>query len=298
LGSIRETLNVEEELARLQQHPDPGLREAYKSVPLYLRDLLTNVALRYVDHPGTHAEFVTRLIADGDHDVDFVTVNYDTYLERAIEDAFGRRFTDQGGYVAGSRGPSAAGFRLFKLHGSIDWWASFAESGDIIPNDPRSWWIEQFAKLDLRTWRPEYVVIKRDVKESYGLCERSGRGVSALFPAITAPLVAKGQDSLVLPGLHREYLEHMISISQKLLIIGCGGLDHDMSDLLARNIQTLELVHFVGLGPETEASLNRFRERIPCFGQASIKAFADGFRAYVRDEGFRQFIEAPSRSGW
>ncbi len=86
---------IEEALRHYTNHKDPDLREKFKHVPPYLRDLLQECSHNYVEEPGSYIQLITELLAEHPHNVLFMTLNYDDLLERALTLLRGWTFSDR-----------------------------------------------------------------------------------------------------------------------------------------------------------------------------------------------------------
>lgn len=92
-------------------------RKQYWEVPLFLQELLGEVSRRYVINGVTRFETLINAVIDSPYQrVMFVTVNYDLFLERALERITGVIFEDLRAYF-----PPSQKWSLVKLHGSVTW---------------------------------------------------------------------------------------------------------------------------------------------------------------------------------
>ena len=115
------------------------LREHYKHVPPYLRDLLMMCSYEYTPYPSSYIQLVQALLAEKPSDVLFIVLNYDDLLEQALYRFTGGeiRFESLDDYVRADRP-----VKLVKLHGSINWfkpigsvsgdWKSLVERSDVL----------------------------------------------------------------------------------------------------------------------------------------------------------------------
>ena len=72
---------AEEQLRGYAQHGDQRIREAFKQVPAYLRDLLFAFSQQYTAVAGSYVRLAKRLLADAQYGVLFLSLNYDNLLE-------------------------------------------------------------------------------------------------------------------------------------------------------------------------------------------------------------------------
>ena len=110
--------DLEKELRRISKHPDDLMREHYKHVPPYLRDLLMMCSYNYTSYPSCYVQLVQALLAEEPSDVLFLVLNYDDMLEQALYQftSGGIKFESLDGYVKTSHQA-----KVVKLHRSINW---------------------------------------------------------------------------------------------------------------------------------------------------------------------------------
>ena len=97
-------LSLEEALRGYANHNNAQIREHFKHIPAYLRDLIYRTSNQYVDIPSCYVHLVHSLLADYEHQVLFLTLNYDDLLEKALfRFDQGLMFSDLGDYTAGNR---------------------------------------------------------------------------------------------------------------------------------------------------------------------------------------------------
>ena len=283
------TLNLEEKLREYAFHPNPLFRASFKYVPLYLRDLLHSVSRNYVDFPSTHSQLVQLLLEDPTHEVAFITLNYDDFLERALE-AFNpaHMFRHISDYI-----DEQHGYQVFKLHGSIDWYAPIGGRDET--GADRVHWDQCFEALDLRDWRPGPIHVQRDMDASqlFGLSLEGS--VYPMYPVLTAPLAGKSPEEVVCPHDHVDALRSFLQDCRKFLVLGCSGLDEDLLQILGNCINESRVLHVVA---ETEdavrASADRFQGCSRAFQFGSpVVAFGGGFRGYVGSDAIREFMSIP-----
>ncbi|MBI2767146.1 MAG: SIR2 family protein [Chloroflexi bacterium] len=278
---------LEERLSQLLNHHNVYMRRAFKAIPLYLRDLLSACSLQYVPHPETYARLVVGLIADHPHQVDFLTLNYDTLLEQALSAFTQHAFNAFEHYI------SSPEFSIVKLHGSINWWGAMAIRGSQPPN-PTGWWAASLDALDLRNWVPEpddSAVMEVPGPAQYFVATLRDERVAAMYPLITAPLIEKTALSFRCPPPHVDRARQALEQCDKVLIIGCSGWDSHVLELMNTTLTGRPLVSFVGAGTLTGDAWNRFIDSVPALAlNASI--FDQGFKAYVSSSHFRAFLEA------
>lgn len=79
-------MNIEAKLREYAEHADPRIRNHFRQVPPYLRDLMNAVVLSFTPGgalPGTHLRLVANLLAIQARFA-FIDLNYDDYLEMSL----------------------------------------------------------------------------------------------------------------------------------------------------------------------------------------------------------------------
>lgn len=271
------TLPLEQKLRDYSQHKDPRVRQHFRQIPPYLRDLLAMVSASYTSNPAGYIQLVKGLIADHPHEVLFVSLNYDTMLEQALysfDHSF--EFNSYEHYIERSRKCT-----VVKPHGSSDWMSRLGPTH-------RAGWNEWVENIDL------------DRIDRYWAMERTTAPISEIiiddqhvYPTITAPLADKMVTELNCPSSHTEHLRQFAAECEKYLIIGTSGLDGDVLEILKTSVSEVESIEYVGLA-DTELTRSRFEEVIPQFRNPPRlpKLHTDGFQAYVGSESFQTFLSS------
>lgn len=109
-------IDVESALRKYAEHTDSQIREQFKHIPPYLRDLIYRASTGYTSIPSCYVRLVVELLAERPHEVLFLLLNYDNLLETALSQ-FSPKFTFNNieDYV-----PIEQNFMVVKLHGSIN----------------------------------------------------------------------------------------------------------------------------------------------------------------------------------
>src|SRR5205814_2142345 len=113
-------------------------------IPLYLRDVLQRCSASFVESPNTYVHMLQTLANDEPHDVAIITTNYDTLIESALVKVTGASITTMDGYLE-NRG----GVKLFKLHGSVNWFTPIGEGRTSAQGFRDNWWKDLVHSLDL-----------------------------------------------------------------------------------------------------------------------------------------------------
>ncbi len=272
-----DAFDLEAALREMASDDDERIRRHFKEVPLYLRDLLHLVEERYVTYPTTHVEFLTVMKPDVRVNAAFITLNYDRYIERALQSFDPRcQFADIDSYW---RNPT----KLFKIHGSIDW---------AVPmnREPTDW---KQALWDFDPTQRTEEVLKVGPPPSLRSRDWTGgpNGNWHLYPVLTAPLAKKGDEDIVCPPRHREALNDFLHDCRCYLIVGSSGLDNDLLDLLRNQAAVADVLHVVAGDPEqAEQSYQRYRD-VPQLRTANWAALGGGFMNYVRSKAFNKFLK-------
>lgn len=270
--------NLEEKLREFAYHDDDHIRDAFKEVPPYLRDVLWEVSRHYVEMPGTHIELASRLVAQQPHHTLFLSLNYDTFLETALS-FFGNSYGSISGYVSKGLRPM-----VIKLHGSINWFRLIRETRG-------GSWEKALQDLNINDLPGEDVLVKNDITQAKAADENG----EFIYPVLTAPLVGKDASNFVCPPSHVRAAKAFLADCRKFLIIGSSGLDDDLMQLLQASIppDARPLLHVVDQGTEANKVLGRFSEKVQAFGldrrNDTRVAFQDGFRGYVVQGGLQSF---------
>ena len=112
--------SVEDALLEDARHSDPVIRQKFKELPAYFRDLIHR-ATRPFRLPAPHVELIRKLLSDSPHRVLFIVLNYDDLLEVPLAQYDRERFnfSSLSGYTADDQA------KVIPLHGSIHWFRLF-----------------------------------------------------------------------------------------------------------------------------------------------------------------------------
>jgi hypothetical protein len=126
-------------------------------------------------------------------------------------------------------------FKLFKLHGSVNWWRAVRNSGS--PNNVPNEIIGNAAKLD--------------ITEDYtnNLEGRSSRYI----PALAVPV--RNKATFECPREHVEELQRLIPEVSKILFIGWRGAEQHFLRILRERANHLKYCMFVGRDEEEAAEI-------------------------------------------
>lgn len=243
------------------QNPNPYVQRQVREVPIALHQFFYRVSHNYTTEAINYSDVLNRTIGNG-IETAFITLNYDTLLERSLQKIVGESFRTRDSYV-GSKD-----WLLVKLHGSIDWGYPWASSP--IPA------LEAVRQLEPPDRKGELIEI--------GLSGDLHRENTLYYPAMALPV--EGKYGFVCPPDHIARLKGFITDCQAYLFIGCSGSDEDMFEFIGGNPGQVLLGGLVtGKSDHTEV-LRRFRARVP----AAISPPLSGDR-YIFSGGFTKFLE-------
>jgi hypothetical protein len=179
--------DIEEELRRTAEHSSGLVREHYKHVPPYLRDLLTRCSYGYTSSPSCYVQLVRALLAEEPSDVLFLVLNYDDLLEQALyrfsDGAI--RFGSLDDYVRADR-PA----KVIKLHGSINWFKAIGPLNDD--------WRAQVRRSDVLAKAPgTFHVVTTNGRTNASFTYQREVSGQRVYPVLTAPLAGKGPTAIV-----------------------------------------------------------------------------------------------------
>lgn len=280
-------IGLEASLRHYAHHPtSETLRERYKHVPPYLRDLLWQCCNDTL-WPSGYIRLVAQLLGEHSYEVLFLVLNYDDLLEKALRLLEPDRYTfeNMGDYFADR--PA----KVVKIHGSINWFIPLRGKSNT--------WDECVRRLN---------VLDRPNESDIRVIDRIGntrisRQPDALwswgedpwvYPVLTAPLAGKDLDNIVCPDSHREFAEPFLSTCQRFLVIGSSGTDDDLMKLLDRAVpadRSMKLVHVVGK-KDADNTRDQFKQGVNAFREdATFSEFYKGFQEYLVDPAFQSFCD-------
>jgi hypothetical protein len=271
-------------LREVSQSHEPHRVRQFREVPLYLQELFGVISTAYTHRqPRNYTHLVNHMLSEFEC-VAFVTLNYDLFLEKALQvPSLGGPTGDLGWYVRPNR-------LLVKLHGSVNW-------GRRINDWPRDG--SRFARgrggLDL-SWAGESRIDEM-LDSEIRLLPGSGYENRWLdrepyYPALVVPV--EGKYGFVCPQEHIEQLSEFLRECRNILVIGCSGRDQDLLDLLHDSITKCETFFLVDKGSQeaVEKTHRRFVAAVPQFqqtGRGRVALFGDGFSRFIEDQGVEEF---------
>jgi len=219
--------DLEAKLSEYASSKDQRTRDAFKQVPPYLRDIVNAVVGGYIPSPSSYINLVRRLLTDGTHEIMFVVLNYDVFLEDALNRYdTGFSFNDIPEYLQEGRQA-----KVVKIHGSANW---------AIPMPDTGGWHKSVRDFDPSLVSDAVVTVIHDRTETVNW-RMPNRALA--YPHLTAPLREK---SFCCPEAHTQALRGFLAGCHKFLIVGTSGLDEDLLGVMAECCSdTGHLVHYV-----------------------------------------------------
>ncbi|MBI4298183.1 MAG: SIR2 family protein [Chloroflexi bacterium] len=277
------SFNLEQELRKLAEHNDPQIREHFKHVPAYLRDLLVRASYDYIAGTGCYGQLVHELIAEEPHEVLFLVLNYDNLLERALSEYDKKfEFANLENYVASNREA-----KVVKLHGSINWYR--------LIGSPKNPWESCISSLDIFNRPPDNEIQVYDSQEYTANLVVTGLRV---YPLLTAPLAGKGTMDMVCPSAHVKAAQEFLADCYKFLIIGTSGTDDDVMSLLNSSHPEVDAyapyVHVVDISKDqAKTILDRFQNEVQAWRWlvTGSMTYGQGFKNYVSGNEMKDFAK-------
>ena len=272
---------LEKALRRYAEHS--VYKNRFKEVPAYLRDRIYSTERLWARALPHYTQLVSQLVAESEHQVAFITLNYDTFLEQAL-----RRVRPDleilgiDDYIRDGR-PAW----VFKVHGSIDWTTPIGASGQD--------WHEALRTVQY----PE--ILKQEIYvgqiKIHSIAQHRGSDGIPVHPLLTAPLAGKGESEFLLRSQHEAALIEFLATCRKFLILGTSGRDDDLLRFLAAHAATPDVVDYVGVESEKDVSRvrNRFERIVTNFLYARAEDNSglhwDGFGPYINQGRLQEFAE-------
>jgi len=218
--------NLESILQEYASESSLTFKKQYWEVPLYLQEVLGEVSKHYVD-PGGATSFATLVheVERSDYDeVMYLTLNYDRFMEQAIEKVYGDRVDHMGAYT-----PRDKKWFLVKLHGSVNWGRRLRNPFEWVGNEAAMFdsfdsdlsWDKEIRMLSGHQQHDRYID-----KDYY-------------YPALAVPI--EGKDNFVCPGPHVEKAGNFLEKCTDFLIIGFAALDQPVLELLGNVAEVRKL---------------------------------------------------------
>ena len=259
----RSKLTFEDALRRQLESDDEDVLRRVRDVPFALHDYFWRVSEEYTSDPINYSDLVNRTAKNG-IDTAFVTVNYDTLLEKALSNVTGVEFGEEEKYVQPRKN-----FTLAKLHGSVGWGYPWT---DVAGKANRR---QQLSRL------PEFDVSCLHVGLDDNLTYRD----LFCYPALALPVPGKGE--FICPKTHLSALRDFLSDCQNYLFIGFSANDTDVLKLLRECVRNARLVGLVVAKKDRPGVEDRLALGARIFSAADVfpqpEDDNDGFTWFLRN---------------
>ncbi len=291
LRTLGNSVNLEEELERVQAESDAGnelVAGELVALRFYLRDVISECSVSWHDASAgvTNYAILLRRLAQWRRreapreDFAIATFNYDTLLERAVEEALGRTFLSFSDFVAGPD------IRLLKLHGSVDWAHRSAQTLQELPLfDPHgpTALILNAARLQIS---PDFVRVS-STHPDYDDDD------VPLLPALALPTLSKRHFEM--PETHQTQLEAALQRTTRLIIIGWNATEQHFLDkwhrLAPKNPRVLVVSR-----RSVEDSTDNYSAQLASLLDVDalrITLWRNGFSAFLRGATLEHFLGTP-----
>lgn len=274
-----DTITLEGMLRELKESKEQSKLGQFKQMPLYLQHLFSEICLNYCRHPMNYATLVSETSRSDISEVAYITLNYDLFLETALNRENGQIFNSIDDYI-----PTDKNWIYAKLHGSINWGKKIKAQALRNNGDHINALLDNVERLSLETDLEAEIEIDASYKERPS-------HVLHMYPAMTVPVDNKYEFNC--PTSHINRLKAFLKDCTNFLIIGVSGKDKDLLDLLRTHVSHVNLVCMVG-GKHVSDAQMRFKEAIPQFSSAGWRMYDDGFSSFLASRNLEPFINDAS----
>jgi hypothetical protein len=272
---------------KLRDSTDPYAVRRYRSVPLYLQDLLFSVSQPAMSDdpfpPGytrqaDNYDLLISAVLTLDR-VIFISLNYDTLLDQRL--AIYEPLDSLDWYVNTDRN-----WALYKLHGSVNWGRRIMNEG--LPNYGGSPSPEVFSRVDaVGDVELGDITLRPQAQLNDARYEFSGDGTGShwFFPALSIPVGEA--DELVCPSDHVQRLKEQLAAEEELnvLVLGYSGIDSEVLQLLREAGRPLR--QLLAVNGSVDASLAAVQRLSEATGGGG------GFQEpWIYDSGFTGFTHS------
>jgi len=265
--------NLETVLRQIASEENVVLRKQFWEVPLYLQELLGEVSDHYVRAGATKFHTLVRGIeAAGVQEVGYLTLNYDLFLERALTTIYGTVFNHPSAYL-----PDGLRWFLVKLHGSVNW------GRRVVNVDSR---IRSAGELLTGLKADPVLDSTFEVLGGYQESVRYDREAFH-YPALAVPV--EGKTGFVCPQEHLARTREFLASCTNFLVIGFGGLDKDLLDLLGLAPVVHSLLVVCGNAEASLATVKRLSEPMRLGPKVGVYR---PLESYGYPGGFSHFIDS------
>lgn len=280
LAQTRRGHGLEAILGELAASPNENIRRQVFEIPIYLKVLLGQFTSS--GRACTYDQLIT-LIQRRGLTVTFVTLNYDTLLDRAIERKFDTPIESMGDYV---KGVSVSGWNYIKLHGSVNWGYQLWE-----PVTPIIPFLHSHIAAYLSEMNYQSDDVPRDSSRISLLPSEQALsdGEVLIYPALAIPTDSKNE--FTCPRHQVGVLRSALQSDPAILVIGNQGLDTDLMAILREAARPRSSKPFQIIDPSngTEVAA-RFSEALGRSGY-SVPRNGIGFQEFVESDDAERFFD-------
>lgn len=205
------------------------------NIQYFLSDLFNKISFNYSSSGLSNLDVLITKAHEytirNKEDVVFITFNYDTLIESAFERVLGKSIRNIDDYVKSN-------IKLFKCHGSCNWFKTFDRDRIAYYKHITSKTIYQYIwdqALDLWEINSNLgsdIILYNNDSDFVAIDEKSGNAFQlALFPQLLIPL--KTKDEFVLPENHKISLSQCLNNITDILIIGWKGTEFHFNKYLS-----------------------------------------------------------------
>ena len=253
LQAPREGLAIENELERLQSEAvdDPVRKKQLAAIRYYLRYLITRFEQEWenVHHGATNYRPLLDQLrrSHGKATVCIVTFNYDRMIEQALL-SVDIKIDALSDYI---QNPT---FKLFKLHGSINWVRTVAEPMAAVNRNRNE---KEVIGESIRS--AAHIKLSDDIRMC-NICPAGKIQDTPIWPAIAIPVTSK----LIFecPKEHVEALTGLLPETERIITIGWRGAESHFLKILADALahKELPMLPIAADGAGAQQVVDRFRD--------------------------------------
>ncbi len=271
--------NLEQILRDFWESAERNRNNWLLDVPRYLRELFWTISQDYL--PGT-SKYDTLVRCVLDYSVEkvlFLNLNYDLFLESAIEGYDGHEFATLDSYI-----PPDKKWALVKPHGSVNWARILENCPKYVGGLPRP--PSDLQELPIFGSELKVILWNRHSREFYVPGSATG---GYLYPQVVVP--ADRPKEFISPQTHVDKARTFLESCTDFLLIGFSGHDDDVLSLL-QVIPPRSRLTIVSKG-DARAIFSRIESSAPEFATKELAAsfFDEGFSAYVDSDDFKKLTQ-------
>lgn len=275
--ALRHGESLEVLLSKVYHSRNPREKKQLKYLTYFLRHLFQAISDNYIQGGPSHYDRLVDEVLRRDIEVLFLTLNYDLFLEKALESNEGVRFNGVEGYV-----PKDRQWRLVKLHGSVNWGRKLLKQPLHLSDQLTSHIEPVIDELDLDRGLDDQIVVTLGAALPIA-------SNTLLYPAMVIPIEDKYE--FVCPAEHACEAKEFLKTCPNFLVVGCSMKDKDVLDLLSENVSDVTAILING---NTKDGCNETQSRmraIPAFGHCD-SIYAAGFNQLMTSGKLETFLDS------